>query len=100
MESGKEMRDSDAQVRSEAARAMGRARTPAKQAAAVKRAEKRKGIPLSEERKEQIRQAQLLRWERYRAEKAAQAASSPPVPKRPVGRPKKAVPQTENLFSK
>jgi hypothetical protein len=100
MESGKEMRDSDASVRSEAARAMGRARTPAKQAAAVERAAKRKGVPLSEEHREQIRQAQLQRWERYRAEKAALAAASPPVPRRPVGRPKKVRPDADNLFSK
>jgi len=90
---GKDMRGPDASTRSEAARALGQARTPAKSAAAKIRAEKRKGVPLAEETRKKLSDAGKERWEKIRAEKAAALAAAPPVVKerKPMGRPRKTV---------
>lgn len=72
------MHDPDAERRSEAARAMGSARTPAKAAASRANGLARKGTTLTDEQKERIR---LARW-----------GDRPPkeeAPKRPRGRPRK-----------
>jgi hypothetical protein len=68
-----------------AAAAMGRVRTPAKIQAARETAAARRGIPLTEEHREKIRQAQAARWEKVRAEKAAMAADAPPKEKKRWG---------------
>ena len=96
--SGSQMHDADAQARSEAAAAMGRARTPAKSAAAKARGEKLAGKPISEEHKRKIAEKNAAHWEKKRQEKAqleaeAIAAGTAP-PKRVPGRPKKTDAET------
>jgi hypothetical protein len=66
---------------------MGSARTEAKRLAAQKRAEARqRGVPLSEETVEKIRQKALARWAAWREE-------NPKPAKRPPGRPRKTRPE-------
>ena len=55
------MHDPDAEARSEAARAMGSARTPAKMKHLEALAEKQKGVKRSEEAKQKMRDAWALR---------------------------------------
>ena len=89
---GKDMHDPAAEARREAARALGQARTPAKAKAARENAAARRGVPLSEEHREKIRAAQEARWEKYRAKKAEQAATLPPVEQKRRGRPRQEQP--------
>lgn len=86
---GKNLQGGDAETRRAAAAALGSARTPAKKAAAVLRAEARKGIPLAPETRQKLSEAGKERWAAIREKKAAAAALLPPVEKRPPGRPRK-----------
>jgi hypothetical protein len=90
---GKQLQDDGAEMRRDAARALGSARTPAKSAAAKRRNEARKGVPLAEETRQKLSEAGKLRWENIRAQKAAAAAANPAPPKaaKRMGRPPKPV---------
>lgn len=74
---GGDMRDEDAETRSEAARVMGQARSE-KKAVAVRENGKLggrpKNIPASDSVKKSVSEAQKLRWRRWREQKAADGA--------------------------
>jgi len=91
-EAGKQIHDSSAEIRSAAARAMGQARTPAKIQAAQETAAARRGIPLTEEHREKIREKQIARWEKIREAKAASpGVEAVPKEKKRMGRPPKPI---------
>ena len=86
---GKDLQGGDAETRRVAAAALGSARTPAKKAAASARAEKLKGIPLSDATRQKLSDKGKERWAAIRAAEA----SAPAVPKekKRMGRPPKPV---------
>ena len=88
---GAQMHDADAEARREAARAMGRARTERKIAAARAVAESRRGVLWTEEQKAKLREAQKERRERERLARltAGEVEPDTAAEKRPVGRPRK-----------
>ena len=90
--SGQSLHDPDAEIRRQAARAMGSARTERKKTASVENGKKGGAHAFTEETREKLRAAQAARRERERQEKATLGPIPPAVPKRKTGRPKK---QTE-----
>ena len=90
---GAAMHDADAELRRQAARAMGQARTEKKIAAARAVAESRIGAKWTEEQKANLREKQTERRERERQERAALGLTpAVPVEKKPPGRPRKEQP--------
>jgi|SRR5579884_1763753 len=82
---GQALHSDEADARSEAARMLGRVRSERKAAAARANGAKGGTHAFTEETRAKLRAAQQARRER---ERQARTAETPPVEKRPVGRPK------------
>ena len=65
---GADLHNSDEEARRQAARMLGSIRTERKAESSRQNAAKRRGIPLSEEHKAKLREAQRIRWKREKAE--------------------------------
>lgn len=86
---GAELHNPDEEARKQAARMLGSIRTERKAESSRQNAAKRRGVPLSEEHRAKLKEAQRLRREREQATGVAVQNTE----KKPVGRPRKTQPE-------